>query len=93
MDIIADFDAGQDYVWLDNSTLGKLGASSMTKAKKIDASFFTVGLKTKDVNDYVTYGKQKGFLIDDADPGAKTVVIFAKMSKDLKMKHYDMFVA
>ena len=56
-------------------------------------SFFTIGDKAKDSNDYIVYNKNKGVLFYDADgSGTGAAVQFAAINKKLKMTYNDSFV-
>jgi Ca2+-binding RTX toxin-like protein len=93
LDRIADFDVKADYVWLDNGIFKALGTGSEAQPTKLNAQFFTVGRAAKDANDFVIYNKQNGFLLYDADgTGAKDAVVVAKLTTNLKMTSYDLFV-
>ncbi|MBB3019035.1 Ca2+-binding RTX toxin-like protein [Microvirga lupini] len=93
-DMIADFKAKDDTIWLDNKVFAKLGkAGSEKKPVQLKKDFFTIGSKAKDKNDYVIYDKSKGKLYYDADGSGKgKAVEFASLSKKLVMTHKDFFV-
>jgi Ca2+-binding RTX toxin-like protein len=68
MDKIVDFKVKDDSVWLDNAVFAKLGkAGTEAKPAQPKSSYFTIGDKAKDKNDYVVYNDKKGVLSYDAD--------------------------
>lgn len=94
LDKIADYNVKYDTIWLDNAVFTKLGKSgSMTKPVKINKSYFAIGTKAKDKNDYVVYDNKKGVLFYDQDgSGTKyKQVEIATLSKNLKMTYSDFF--
>ena len=93
-DNIIDFKVKDDSFWLDNAVFTKLGKKG-TEAKpaQLSKSFFTVGDKAKDKNDYVIYDKAMGVLLYDADgSGRGKAVEFASVSKKLAISYKDFFV-
>jgi len=67
-DRIADFSVKHDSIWLDNAIFTKLGKKGTADAPaQMSKSFFTVGPKAKDKNDYVIYDDKRGVLYYDAD--------------------------
>jgi len=85
-DKIVDFNVKDDTIQLENAIFRKLG-------KKMSKSFFTVGSKAKDTNDYIVYDNKKGILSYDADGSGKAkAVVFATLSKNLKMTSADFLV-
>jgi serralysin len=88
VDKIADFSVKDDTIRLDNAIFSKL-----TKTGKLNKSFFKIGPKAKDKNDYIVYDNKKGALYYDADGSGKGKAIkIATISKDLKMSAADFFV-
>ncbi|WP_157961489.1 calcium-binding protein [Microvirga flavescens] len=93
-DKIVDFNVRDDSIWLDNAIFTKLGKSG-TEAKpaQLKSSYFTIGSKAKDKNDYIIYDDKKGVLYYDADGSGKgKAVEFASVSKNLAMTYKDFFV-
>ena len=71
--------------------LGKKGTEA--NPAKLSKSFFTIGDKAKDKNDYVIYDDKKGKLYYDADGSGKgKQVEIATLSKNLKMTEKDFFI-
>ncbi|MEE1655894.1 calcium-binding protein [Microvirga sp. CF3062] len=93
-DKIADFKVTDDSIWLDNAVFTKLGRSgSENKPAQLKSSYFTIGDKAKDRNDYIIYNDKKGVLLYDADgSGRGKAVEIASLSKNLAMTHKDFFV-
>jgi len=92
-DKIVDFKTKDDSIWLDNAVFAKVGKGTDLAPKQLSKSFFTIGSKAKDKNDYVIYDKAKGVLYYDADgSGAGKQVEIATLSKNLKMTDKDFFV-
>jgi Ca2+-binding RTX toxin-like protein len=95
LDRIADFNVKYDTIWLDNAIFTKLGKSgSITKPVKINKSYFTIGTKAKDKDDYIIYDNKKGVLYYDQDgSGTKYKhVEIATLSKNLKMTYLDFYM-
>lgn len=93
-DTIRDFSVKDDSLWLDNKVFLKLGRNgSETNPSQLKKSFFTIGDKAKDGNDYLIYNKQTKVLSYDVDgSGAKQAIEIAKLSKNLKLTAKDFFV-
>jgi hypothetical protein len=88
-DTIKDFSVKDDSVQLDNVIFRKLGSAP----KQLSKSFFSIGDKAKDKNDYVIYNNKTGVLSYDADGSGKgKAVEFAQLAKNLKMTNKDFFV-
>jgi VCBS repeat-containing protein len=94
VDKILDFKVKDDSFWLDNAVFTKLGKKGTeAKPEKLKKSFFTIGDKAKDKNDYVIYDNKKGKLFYDADGSGKgKQVEIATLSKNLKMTEKDFFI-
>jgi Ca2+-binding RTX toxin-like protein len=87
-DTVRDFTVKDDTFWLDNAVFKKLGKGGM-----LSKSFFTIGSKAKDKNDYVVYDNKKGVLYYDADGSGKgQAAEFAQLSKNLKMTNKDFYI-
>jgi Ca2+-binding RTX toxin-like protein len=88
VDTITDFKRVDDTFQLENAIFKKL-----TKVNALSKSFFVVGAKAKDKNDYIVYDKAKGYLYYDADGSGKgAAVLFAKIKKGTVIDHKDFFV-
>jgi VCBS repeat-containing protein len=87
-DTIKDFSVRDDSIHLDNAIFKKLG-----KVGQLNKSYFTIGDKAKDKNDYIVYNSKTGVLSYDADGSGKgKAVEFAQLSRNLKMTEKDFFV-
>ena len=87
LDTAGDFSVKDDSIHLDNAVFKKLG-----KVGRLNKSYFTIGDKAKDKNDYIVYDKKTGILSYDADgSGAGKAVEFAKLAKNLKLTYADFF--
>jgi Ca2+-binding RTX toxin-like protein len=93
-DKIVDFKVKDDSIWLDNAVFTKLGkAGSEARPAQLKSSYFTIGDKAKDKNDYLVYNDKKGVLLYDADgSGRGKAVEIATLSKKLAMTYKDFFV-
>ncbi|QRM31158.1 Ig-like domain-containing protein [Microvirga sp. VF16] len=92
-DAIKDFSVKDDSLYLDNAIFKKLGSGTEAKPKQLSKSFFTIGDKAKDKNDYLIYNNKTGVLSYDADGSGKSKAVeFAQLSKNLKMTYKDFFV-
>ncbi|MBB3021648.1 Ca2+-binding RTX toxin-like protein [Microvirga lupini] len=87
-DTISDFKLREDKIHLENAVFSKL-----KKAGKLSTSFFTIGDKAKDKNDYIVYNKKTGVLSYDPDgSGARKAIEFAKVKAKLNLKASDLIV-
>jgi Ca2+-binding RTX toxin-like protein len=87
-DTIKDFSVRDDSIHLDNAIFKKLG-----KVGQLNKSYFTIGDKAKDKNDYIVYNSKTGVLSYDADGSGKgKAVEFAQLSRNLKMTEKDFFI-
>jgi len=85
---ITDFNVKDDTIRLENAIFKKLG-----KAGMLNKSFFVVGSKAYDKNDYVIYNKKTGYLYYDPDgSGHSGAVLFAKLKPGLELTHNDFIV-
>lgn len=92
-DSIKDFSVKDDSLYLDNAIFKKLGSGTEAKPKQLSKSFFTIGDKAQDKNDYIIYNNKTGVLSYDADGSGKgKAVEFAQLSKNLKLTEKDFFV-
>ena len=93
MDKVVDFSVRDDTVWLDNAIFKKLGSGSEASPKKLSSSYFNIGSKAEDRNDYLIYNNKNGYLYYDADgSGSGKAVLIATLSKNLKMTSSDFYV-
>ena len=94
LDKVADFSVADDSIWLENKIFTQLGKKgSETAPAQLKKSFFVVGDKAKDKNDYLIYSKKSGKLLYDVDgSGAKAAVEIATLSKKLSLTYKDFFV-
>ena len=60
LDTAGDFSVKDDSIHLDNAVFKKLG-----KVGRLNKSYFTIGDKAKDKNDYIVYDKKTGILSYD----------------------------
>jgi serralysin len=89
VDTIADFQRKDDTIQLDGTIFKKLGNSSSL----LNKSFFAIGTKAKDKNDYIVYDKAKGALYYDADgSGAAAAVKFAQLKAGTVLAYDDFYV-
>ncbi len=91
-DTITDFNVRDDGFHLDNAIFRKLGSEA--RPKQLSKSFFTIGDKAKDKNDYIVYNLKTGVLSYDADGSGKgKAVEFAQIAKNLRsISEKDFFV-
>jgi Ca2+-binding RTX toxin-like protein len=93
VDRIADFKVSDDSINLDNAVFRKIGTGTSIKPKKIGTDMFVTGSRAQDAEDRIIYDRTKGTLSYDVDgtAGSKQV-LFATLSKYLKMTYHDFFV-
>jgi Ca2+-binding RTX toxin-like protein len=92
-DRITDYSVKDDSIWLDNAIFTKLGRGTEASPRKISKSYFKVGDRAADKNDYVVYNSKTGVLSYDADgSGRGKAVEIAQLSKNLKMTYNDLFI-
>ncbi len=88
VDTIKDFNVKDDTIHLDNAIF-----KSLPKNGKLSKSFFKIGPKAKDADDYIIYDNKKGILYYDADgSGAGAAIKIATLGKKLKMTAADFLV-
>ncbi len=94
LDKVVDFTVVDDSIWLENKIFTKLGKKGSEAAPaQLKKSFFVLGEKAKDKDDYIIYSKKTGKLYFDADgSGSKAAVEIATLSKKLAMTNKDFFV-
>lgn len=94
VDKVLDFNVKDDSFWLDNAVFTKFGKKGTEASPaKLSKSFFTIGDKAKDKNDYLIYDDKKGKLFYDADGSGKgKQVEIATLSKNLKLTEKDFFI-
>jgi serralysin len=89
LDTIQDFSVKDDMIQLENTIFKKLGTKTGTPM----SSFFTIGAKAKEKDDYIVYNQKTGALSYDADGSGKgKAVEFAKLKPGLKLTHHDFIV-
>jgi Ca2+-binding RTX toxin-like protein len=92
-DKISDFNVKYDSIALDNAIFKKIGKGTESKIGKLSKSYFEVGAKADDSNDYVIYNKKTGVLYYDSDGSGKTKAIeIAQLKKSLKMTYHDILI-
>ena len=92
-DTVVDFKVRDDSFLLDNAVFKKLGSGTLSNPTELNSSYFRLGDKAKDANDYLIYNKKSGVLSYDADgSGSREAVEFAQLSKNLKLTYKDFFV-
>ena len=94
LDRVADFSAKDDSIWLDNAVFSnKIGKGTPTSPRKLSKSFFKLGTKAGDKDDYFIYNKAKATLYYDIDgSGKKAMVEIAKFDKKPNLTINDLFV-
>ena len=93
LDTISDFTVADDSIWLDNAIFQKLGTGTLSRPGLLNKSFFTIGDKARDSNDYLIYNKTTGYLYYDADASGKgAAVAFAKLSPNLGLSSLDFYI-
>jgi Ca2+-binding RTX toxin-like protein len=94
LDKVAEFSVTDDSIWLENKVFAKLGKKGSEAAPaQLKKSFFVLGDKAKDKDDYIIYSKKTGRLYFDVDgSGSKAAVEIATLSKKLAMTYKDFFV-
>jgi Ca2+-binding RTX toxin-like protein len=93
VDRIADFKVSDDSINLDNAVFRKIGTGTSIKPKKIGTDMFVTGSRAQDAEDRIIYDRTKGTLSYDVDgTGGSKQVLFATLSKHLKMTYHDFFV-
>ena len=92
-DKISDFNVKNDSIALDNAVFKKIGKGDESKIGKLNKSFFEVGTKADNSNDYVIYNKKTGVLYYDSDGSGKTKAVeIAQLKKNLKMTYHDFLI-
>lgn len=89
IDIITDFAAREDTIWLENAIFTKLGKTGGLLKK----SHFYKGKKAHDKNDYIVYDSKKGALYYDKDgSGASKAVQIAILKNKPAITYKDFLV-
>lgn len=92
-DMIRDFSARDDTIWLENSVFTKVGTGSLTKPKMLTNSMFWAGTKAHDASDRIVYNKKTGALYYDPDgTGSKAQVQFATLTNKTTISAHDFYV-
>ncbi|MBZ6077521.1 calcium-binding protein [Microvirga puerhi] len=91
-DKILDFNVKDDSIYLENKYF-KIGSKgTLAKPAALSSKMFYVGAKAHDKDDRIIYDKKKGVLYyDDDGSGSHKAVVFATLSKNLKMTYHDFF--
>ncbi|NOT14399.1 MAG: calcium-binding protein [Methylotenera sp.] len=77
LDVVTDFTAGSDHIYLENAIFGKLLYTGILKA----ANFYDASIGPTDANDFIGYDSTTGALYYDANgSGAGGAVQFATLS-------------
>ncbi|NIX76883.1 calcium-binding protein [Microvirga terricola] len=93
VDTITDFNVSDDRIWLDNAVYTKLGSGSTSSPRTLSKSYFEIGSKADDSNDYILYDKATGSLYYDADGSGKGAAVeIAKLAKGLSLTYNDFYV-
>ena len=93
VDRITDYSVADDAIWLDNAIFKKIGKGTVANPGALNKSFFKVGSKARDANDYFVYDKNKGILYFDEDgSGAKAAVQIAFLSGKPLLTHKEFFI-
>jgi hypothetical protein len=88
VDTIIDFNVADDTIRLENSIFTKL-----TKTGALSSSFFRIGEKALDGNDYIVYNKNTGVLSYDKDgSGSAAAVKFAMIHNKVALTAADFVV-
>jgi Ca2+-binding RTX toxin-like protein len=98
-DTIKDFKVKTDKVVLDNALFSsnkaffsKIKKGTPEKAVPLNKSFFTIGERAKDKDDYLVYNKKAGILYYDKDgAGSGTMVEIAKFSNKATLSYKDFY--
>ncbi|WP_230531075.1 M10 family metallopeptidase C-terminal domain-containing protein [Microvirga roseola] len=98
MDTIKDFKSAHDDLWLENSLFksskslyAKIKKGTEKKPAKLSKSFFKVGDKAKDKDDFLVYNKKTGILYYDKDgSGSAGMTEIAKFSNKTTLKYSDL---
>jgi Ca2+-binding RTX toxin-like protein len=98
-DTIKDFKIKTDKVALDNALFSsnkaffsKIKKGTPEKPVSLSKSFFTIGERAKDKDDYVVYNKKSGILYYDKDgSGSGAMVEIAKFSNKAVLSYKDFY--
>lgn len=93
VDKIVDFIVKDDTFLIDNLFFKAIGKGTASKPGKLNSDMFVIGTKAKDADDRIIYDNKKGYLYYDADgTGSSKAILFATLSKKLKMAAADFLV-
>jgi Ca2+-binding RTX toxin-like protein len=93
VDKIVDFIVKDDTFLIDNLFFKAIGKGTASKPGKLNSDMFVIGTKAKDAEDRIIYDNKKGYLYYDADgTGSTKAILFATLSKKLKMAASDFLV-
>ena len=93
-DVLRDFRARDDAIWLDNKVFTKLGKlGSLGDPAQLKAAHFFAGSKAKAKDDYIVYERATGVLsYDDDGSGSAAAIAFAQVKSGLALTHKDIFI-
>ncbi|MET0532573.1 MAG: calcium-binding protein, partial [Microvirga sp.] len=92
-DSVQAFVTKEDKIWLDNAIFKKLGKGSESKPEKLKKSFFKIGSKAGDADDFIILDKKTGIASYDLDGnGEGKAVAFAVFDKKALPNLADFFV-
>lgn len=94
LDRVTDYVVRDDSIHLERDIFSKLARKSPEKPTKISKSFFTIGPKAKDKNDYLVYNDKTGKLYYDGDGSGtkvKAVEVAIFVNKP-KLQYTEFFV-
>jgi Ca2+-binding RTX toxin-like protein len=87
-DVIVDFNATDDTIRLENGIFTKL-----TSTGTLSSSWFRLGAKALDSNDYIIYDNATGALLYDSDgTGTRAAIQIALMENKASLTRYDFTV-
>jgi Ca2+-binding RTX toxin-like protein len=87
-DIIVDFSPADDTIYLENAVFTRL-----TSTGTLSSSWFRLGPKALDSNDYIMYDGATGALSYDSDgSGSRAAVQFAQIENKAYLTRYDVVV-
>jgi Ca2+-binding RTX toxin-like protein len=88
VDKIADFESGNDSIFLDNNIFDGVGGSNKT----LNSKKFEVGKEATKSKTKILYDKDKGklYYTPDGDNGKKT--LFAQVDKKMSLDHDDFYI-
>lgn len=92
VDKITDYTVADDSIWLDDGVF-KGGTGFEASPRKLKSSYFTLGTKAKDKNDYYIYDSKTGTLWYDNDgTGIGFAQVIAKFKPGVKLTYKEFFM-